>query len=151
MSFSYNFLQPWETHRQSSEFSLSPTKSLLVQPQLHSTPPKKIENLENNSSSSSLNFNSAEIFPEPPTFNTQFEQLKTDSRTEENRVNARRFDRSKLPVLEQVSKPEKRGSSNELGVNPRKKLHETKNESNSNSYLKQAGELLSGFLGNNPK
>ena len=134
--------------RQSSDISLSPTKSLLIQPQIHNTPPKNTENNKNNSFAKSMNFDSTDSFSEPPSINTKFEQLKTNSRADENRVISKRFDRSKLPVFEEVSKPEKRVSSQELSVNPRKKLHEISTENHSSSYLQQAGHLLSGLLGN---
>ena len=134
--------------RQSSDISLSPTKSLLIQPQIHNTPPKNTENTKNNSFAKSFNFDTTEPSLEPPSFNTKFEQLRANSRADENRVVSKRFDRSKLPVFEEVSKPEKRVSSQELSVNPRKKLHEINTENHSSSYLQQAGHLLSGLLGN---
>ena len=99
----------------------------------------------------SINLDSSNSFPEPPSLNSKFQQLKAESRLDEKRIHSRRIDRSKLPELEGVSKPEKRISNQALSINPRKKLHENSienNTNNSSSYLKQAGTYVSGLLGN---
>ena len=94
---------------------------------------------------------SSNSFPEAPSLNTKFEKLKADSRKDESKVNSRRY---KLAGTEQISKPEKRVANQVLNVIPNKKLNENNSESSSSSseqkssYLQQAGNYVSGLLGN---
>ena len=138
-----------EVRRVSPDPSLSPTKSLLTQPILNSTPTKNHENTEK-STVLSINLESSEP-EESKSVSTQFEQLRAQSINEEYIINSRRnINRAKIPEFESVSKPEKRPSNQVLNVNPRKKLHENAldSSSDSSSYLQKAGNYVSGLLGN---
>lgn len=123
---------------------MTPTRSF-TQPTNKSTPTKNTEN-NNNSSINSINF--SEI--ESPSLTTKFKKLKADAIQDEKRVNTRRIHRDKLPELENVSKAEKRVSNQGLKGIPSKKVHENSSE-NGSSYLKQAGDYVFSFLGENKK
>ena len=132
--------------RQSSSLSASPEKSILQVPKMNSTPTKNSEN-KKNTSMNSINFDTTASFPEPPSLNTEFEKLKANSRRDEKRVNKKRTNGKSLPGLEEVSKSEKRVSNQVLAGIPKKKINENSTDSStSSSYLKQAGNYVSGLL-----
>ena len=122
----------------------STEQSILQGPKMNSTPTKISEN-KNNTSIDSINFDTTASFPEPPSLNTEFEKLKANSRLDEQRVNKKRINRKNLP--EKVSMSEKRVSNQDFSGVPNKKINEKSTDgSNSSSYLKQAGDYVSGLL-----
>ena len=60
----------------------------------------------------------------------------------------KKIQKNKLPDLDRVSRPEKRNSEQDLKGVPSKKIHENSTDSSSSSYLKKAGEYVSGLLSN---
>ena len=106
-----------------------------------STPTKSLEN-NKNSSMPSIDLDSSN--PEHSSLNSKFTKLKTASRQDENRVNTKRFDRSKLPTFENVSMSEKRSQNQPLNGAPSKKINEKSTDSAS-SYLQQAGEYMTSL------